>query len=197
VSDRYPQFEITSRAQWRGWLEANHASSSGVWLVTYKKADGERHLSHEAIVQEALAFGWVDSRSRGLDDARSQLLVTPRKPRSGWSRVNKQHVEQIQAAGRMHAAGQAVVDAAVADGSWTALDAVESLLEPDDLGAALDADPVARLEWDAFPRSAKRAILEWIVTAKTPETRAGRVAQTAKLASHGIRANQPGQTKPR
>ena len=197
MSDRYPQVEITSGEQWSAWLEANHASSAGVWLVVHKKAAGEHHVPHDVIVQEALAHGWVDSRSRGLDAARSQLLVTPRKPGSGWSRVNKEHVEQIQLAGRMHAAGQAVIDAAVADGSWKALDDVENLVEPDDLRAALDADPAARREWEAFPRSAKRAILEWIGSAKREETRAGRVAQTAKLASHGIRANQPGQTKPR
>jgi uncharacterized protein YdeI (YjbR/CyaY-like superfamily) len=79
---------------------------------------------------------------------------------------------------------------AKADGSWTALDAVEKLVEPQDLGAALDAEPDARPNWDGFPRSTKRAILEWIIAAKRPPTRASRVAETARLAAQGIRANQ-------
>jgi uncharacterized protein YdeI (YjbR/CyaY-like superfamily) len=190
MSDAYGQLEITSRDQWREWLAAHHANSPGIWLVTYKRADPERHVPYEAVVEEALCFGWIDSLGRRLDEARFQLLLTPRKPRSGWSRINKRRVERLQAAGLMRPPGEAVVDAARADGSWAALDAIEELAEPEDLRAALDGDPAARRQWDGFPRSAKRAILEWIAAARRPETRQRRVSETATLAAQGIRANQ-------
>ncbi len=184
------QVTVESREQWRAWLEAHHGSSPGIWLVTWKKASGRPHLPYDDVVEEALAFGWVDSLPRKLDDDRSQLLITPRKAGSNWSRLNKERVERLLAAGLMAPAGLAVVEAARADGSWTALDDVENLVEPEDLRAALDAEPEARRHWDAFPRSVKRGILEWLRNAKTPATREKRVRETAELAARGERANQ-------
>jgi uncharacterized protein YdeI (YjbR/CyaY-like superfamily) len=179
-----------TRAEWRAWLEARHASSTGVWLVTWKKATGKPRVEYDDAVEEALCYGWIDSLGRTLDDERSRLLFTPRKPGSGWSRPNKQRVERLLAAGLMRPAGLAVVEAAQADGSWSSLDDVENLVEPDDLRTALDADPEARRQWDGFPRSAKRGILEWVQSAKRPETRGKRIAETAELAARGERANQ-------
>ena len=190
MSDRYDTVEVTSRAAWRAWLAEHHASSPGIWLATYKKAAGDRYVPYDDVVEEALCFGWVDSKSRGLDELRSMLLVTPRKPGSGWSRVNKERIDRLEAAGLIAPAGRAVLDAAKADGSWSALDAVEALEEPPELRAALDATPAAREHWDAFPRSAKRAILEWISLAKKDETRRRRVAETAAKAAVGERATQ-------
>lgn len=152
--------EITSRAEWRAWLAEHHATSAGVWLVTYKKAAGDRHVTYDDTVEEAIAHGWVDSQARRLDEERSQLLMTPRRPRSGWSRSNKLRVERLSAAGLMAPAGLAAIETAKANGAWEALDAVENLSEPDDLRAALDADAAARRHWDAFPPSARRGILE-------------------------------------
>ena len=189
MSDRYADIKVISRGDWRAWLEANHGREHGVWLVTYKKPDG-RHVPYDAIVEEALCFGWVDSLPRKLDGYRSKLLVTPRKPGSGWSRVNKERVARLEAAGSIAPAGQAVIDAARQDGSWSKLDAVEDLVEPDDLRAALDANADARRHWDAFPRSAKRGILEWIANAKRPETRQKRVRDTTDKAAQNVRANQ-------
>jgi uncharacterized protein YdeI (YjbR/CyaY-like superfamily) len=189
------QVTVESREQWRAWLDEHHAASPGVWLVTWKKRSGHPHVPYDDVVEEALCFGWVDSLPRKLDEQRSQLLVTPRKRGSNWSRANKQRVERLHADGRMAPAGLAAVEAARADGSWTALDEVEDLVEPDDLRRALDADPEARRHWDAFPRSAKRGILEWLRNAKRPETRAKRVDETARLAARGERANQWRQPK--
>jgi len=179
-----------TRAEWRSWLSAHHATSSGVWLVTAKKGSGEPRVEYEDAVEEALCYGWIDSTARRLDDTRSMLRFSPRKPRSGWSRPNKIRIERLLAAGLMTPAGQAKIDAAVADGSWTKLDAVENLEVPDDLATACAAYPHARANFDAFPRSARRGILEWIAQAKRPETRAKRVADTARLAEANYRANQ-------
>jgi uncharacterized protein YdeI (YjbR/CyaY-like superfamily) len=192
MSDDYDRVEITSRAQWRVWLEAHHGDEPGVWAVTHKKAFGDRHVPYADLVEEALCFGWVDSKGRAVDEQRSMLLLTPRRRGSGWSRPNKERIARLEAAGSIAPAGRAVRDAAGADGSWTALDAVENLEEPPELTAALDADPDARRNWDGFPRSAKRAGLVWISTAKRPETRADRVRETAARAARGERADRPG-----
>jgi len=189
------QVEVTSRSGWRAWLAEHHASSPGVWAVTYKKASGGPHVPYEDVVEEALAFGWVDSLGRRLDDARWQLYCAPRKRGSAWSRANRARVERLVAAGLMALAGQAAVEEAKASGAWLAIEHAEAGVEPDDLAAALDAEPDARRYWDAFPPSTKRGILEWIGTAKRPETRAKRVAETARLAAQDIRANQWRQPK--
>jgi len=185
-----PRVEVESRAAWRRWLSANHARAQGIWLVTYKKtADPRRYLSYDDIVDEALCFGWVDSLPRSLDAERSMRLVAPRKPKSGWSRVNKARVERLMADGKMTPAGLRAIERAKADGSWAKLDAVEALVVPRDLAAALGQNAKARAFFDEFPRSSKRIILEWIAGARTPETRAKRVEETARLAAKNQRAN--------
>jgi uncharacterized protein YdeI (YjbR/CyaY-like superfamily) len=193
--DDREQLLVESRAQWRAWLRRHHHTSAGIWLVRWKKDTGRAQVSYDAVVEEALCFGWVDSRPRSLGEQRSALLLTPRRPGSSWSRVNKQRIETLEAAGRLAPAGAACVERAKADGSWTALDEVEPLEEPPDLRAALDATDGARAHWAAFPRSTRRAILEWIGTARTDTTRARRVNQTAADAGNGIRANQWRQPK--
>ena len=177
-------------ADWRAWLAANHTRAEGVWLITYKKAAGKPTLSYEASVEEALCFGWVDSKGGKLDEERTMLYFAPRKTGSGWSRPNKERVARLIAAGRMAPAGLAKIEAAKADGSWTLLDAVENLEVPDDLAVEFARYPDARAHFDAFPRSARRSILEWIVQAKTPLTRAKHIAETARLAQENVRANQ-------
>lgn len=179
-----------TRAAWRAWLEAHHARDSGIWLVYFKKASGQPRVPYADAVEEALCFGWVDSTQRKLDDDRSMLYFAPRKKGSGWSKVNKARIERLMADGRMAPAGLAKIEAAKADGSWELLDAVEALKIPDDLARAFDAYPGSRQHFEAFPPSAKRALLGWIVLAKRPETRAKRVDETARLAADNIRANQ-------
>lgn len=178
------------RAAWRAWLAEHHTSSGGVWLITWRKGSGRPVLSYDESVEEALCFGWVDSRGRALDDARTMLWFTRRKPGSGWSRPNKERVARLEKAALMTDAGAAVVAAAKEDGSWSLLDEVEDGVVPDDLAAALAARPPARENFDGFPRSVRRGILEWVVAAKRPETRARRVEDTATLAQRGERANQ-------
>jgi uncharacterized protein YdeI (YjbR/CyaY-like superfamily) len=186
----YPRFHAESRAALRAWLRANHRKVEGAWIVTYKKATGLPRVEYGEIVEELLCFGWVDSRPAALDARRSMLLATRRKPKSRWSRLNKQRVARLIASGAMTAAGLAVVEAAKRSGTWTALDAVERLAMPRDLAAALAAHGDARRNFDAFPRGVKRSILEWITGAKRPETRAARVQETATLAARNRRANQ-------
>ena len=191
AAEAYPQVEVASRAALRAWLASAHDTSRGAWVVTFKKHVADRHVDAAAVAEEALCVGWIDSLPRALDEDRTMLLVTPRKPRSAWSAVNKERVARLIAAGQMTPAGLAVVEAARQSGTWAALDAVEALQLPDDLLAAFDAaPPVARTHFEAFPRSTKRGILEWIQNAKKPDTRAKRVAETVSLAVDNVRANQ-------
>ena len=179
-----------TRAEWRSWLEQNGSRAEGIWLVSYKKDTGKQRFEYDEAVEEALCFGWVDSKPNKLDDERSLLWFAPRKRGTGWSKPNKDRVERLIAQGLMTPPGLAKIEAAKQDGSWNALDAVEALEIPPDLAEALASYPAAGKYFDAFPRSVKRGILEWIVNAKKPETRAQRVAETARLAEDNVRANQ-------
>ncbi len=182
---QYEDVLMSSREEWRGCLEANHAHSPGIWLVTYKKGSGKPHLPYDDIVEEALCFGWIDSRPNKLDAERSKLLLTPRKPGSPWSALNKRRVEKLVAEGLMTPAGLAKIEAAKRDGSWAALDAAEALEEPPELGAALAANPGARRGFDDFRDSVKKPLLYGVTSAKRPETRARRIEQIVAGAKAG------------
>lgn len=184
------------RAEWRRWLQQHHSTSPGVWLLTWRKASGKQTLGYEDAVEEALCFGWIDAKVRSLDDRRTMQWFTARKRGSGWARSNKERVARLAAQGLMAPAGLAAIETAKADGSWSLFDDVEAEVVPDDLAAALDDRPPARQNFDAFPASARKAVLFWLVTAKRPETREKRVREAAEKAQRGERANQP-QPRPR
>jgi uncharacterized protein YdeI (YjbR/CyaY-like superfamily) len=185
------RLEVRNSAEWRDWLCKHHQQSGSIWVVTWKKGRGP-YVPYGDLRDEALCFGWIDSRPAKLDAARSMLLMSPRKPGSGWSDVNKKRIEALEASGRMADPGRAKMLAACKDGSWHALDAAHALVIPNDLTAALAQHPSAAERFAGFPPSARRGILEWIAVAKLAETRARRVAETARLAAQGIRANHPG-----
>lgn len=179
-----------SRAEWRKWLEENHTRNEGVWLIMYKKGTGKPRVDYAEAVEEALCFGWIDSKGNKLDDERSMLWMAPRKSKTGWSKLNKERIEKLIKSGLMTSAGLAKINAAKKDGTWNALDAIEALEIPPDLAKAFSKNKTAREYFDAFPRSVKRGILEWIASAKKPETRANRIEETVTKAEKNIRANQ-------
>ena len=187
--DTYAQTQPASRAEWRQWLAAHHASTPGVWLVYCKKASGLPSLSYAEAVEEALCFGWIDSHPRKLDAERSQQLYTPRRPKSGWSKVNKERLVRLEAAGQLQPAGRAAIARAQQNGAWESLDAAEAGTVPADLAAALAGNAPAARHFAAFSPSARKAILMWVLAAKQPETRARRVAETVRMAALGKRAN--------
>jgi uncharacterized protein YdeI (YjbR/CyaY-like superfamily) len=183
----YERVHLETREEWRRWLGANHASSPGIWLVSWKKATGKPAVAYEAAVEEALCFGWIDSTVHSLDEERGEQLFTPRRRGSRWSRSNKARVERLLAARMMESAGLAAVHAAKESGAWTALDDAENLVVPADLAEALSRLPGAGKGWDAYPPSVRRGTLGWITEAKRPETRARRIAETASAAASGRR----------
>lgn len=181
---------MPSVAAWRAWLEANHATEKSLFLIIYHKESGVESVYYPEAVDEALCFGWVDSTPKKRDAHSYYVLFARRNPKSLWSAVNKTKVERLQAEGRMTAAGMQMVALAKQSGTWAALDEVSALEVPADLANAFAKEPQARAYFDAFPRSARRGILEWIFTAKRPETRAQRIAETVRLAAQNERANQ-------
>ena len=189
--DGRPMIEPADRAAWRAWLAENHTRPTGVWVVMDRRGANPDVLDYVSSVEEALCFGWIDSKVVKLDAGRTLQWYSPRRPRGTWARTNKERVERLTAAGLMTPAGLAVIEVAKRDGTWTLLDDVEDLIVPDDLAAAFERLPPARSNWDAFSRSSRRAILVWIVQAQRPETRAARVAETARRAAVNEKANEP------
>lgn len=184
--DDLQRITAADRAAWRAWLAANHESSPGVWLVYSKKGSGTPSVTYDEAVEEALCYGWIDSRVNSLDEERYMQVYTPRKAGSVWSRLNKERVERVIAAGLMTTAGMAKIEAAKADGSWGMLDLIDALVVPSDLGAAFEAVPGARAGFEALPDSAKKQALYWVYSAKREATRSARIARTVAAAAEGL-----------
>jgi uncharacterized protein YdeI (YjbR/CyaY-like superfamily) len=189
VEDERRIVEVESRAAWRRWLEENH-EGQGVWLVLPKRGSDVAGPTYDEAVEEALCFGWIDGTVNTLDDRRVLSYMAPRKRGSAWARSNKERIERLERGGLIQPPGWAAIDRAREDGSWSAYDSVEALEVPDDLRSAFDANPTAAGHFDAFPPGAKKQILWWVISAKRPETRAKRIAETVRLAEQNIRANQ-------
>ena len=177
-----PLIEPADRAEWRSWLQVNHAVSPGVWLAVGKKNSAVTALRYEDAVEEAVCYGWIDSVVRRLDEDRFLQFMTPRKPGSGWAPSNKERVERLGAAGLLAPAGIAAVERAKGDGSWLLLDQVEALVIPADLAAALAAHPAGERAFAALPVSLRKQELYAISTAKRAETRERRIIATVTRA---------------
>lgn len=178
-----------TRAEWRDWLEKNHATSDGVWLVSYKKDVGKPVIRYEDAVKEALCFGWVDSRPNKIDSERFERRFSPRDPKAPWSRLNKTYVKALKKKGLMTEAGLAAVEKSKETGAWTIYDSVERLEVPDDLQKALAQNKEAQKYFENFPNSSKKNILWWIKSAKRGATRRKRIDETVRKAAKDKRAN--------
>jgi uncharacterized protein YdeI (YjbR/CyaY-like superfamily) len=172
---------------WRAWLEENHRSSTGAWLIRARRGSGLEVIEYEDAILHALCFGWIDGPVRTFDERTSGLWFAPRRPSSGWAATNKARLILLEERGLMAEAGIRAVEVAKTNGSWTVLDNAEALREPDDFAEALDADPAARAAWDAFPPSARKFGISAIDMARRPETRAARIAKIVADAAAGKR----------
>ncbi|MEM7504403.1 MAG: YdeI/OmpD-associated family protein [Pseudomonadota bacterium] len=185
------QIEFTSRHELRRWLADNHRAAAAFWLVSYKKHRAEEYIAYGDIVEELLCFGWIDSRTRRLDDDRTMLLVSPRKGGSTWSAANKTRLKRLRKAGLLTSLAEAQIAEAKKDRSWYFLDDIEKLVVPADLQRALDRNPRARDHFSAFGAAAKKVILLWIKTAKRAQTREQRVREAVRLAAMNVKAAHP------
>jgi len=189
LKDGIGTFHAQFRAEWRNWLEKHHQSEQSVWLIIYRKESQVPSVYYPEAVDEALCFGWIDSKPNKRDEASYYQFFAKRNPKSNWSKVNKEKVEKLMAQKLMTAAGLEMIELAKRTGTWTALDEVENITIPNDLQKAFDHNKIAFEYWDKFSRSSKRGILEWILNAKKPETRQKRIDETVRLASENIKAN--------
>lgn len=190
VKDGVKTFYAKSTLAWREWLSKHHKSEKSVWLKIFKKGSGVKSVKYDSAVNEALCFGWVDSKVNKGDDKFYYQFFAKRNPKSNWSRINKEKVKRLVEQGKMHESGLKMMEIAKSTGTWNALDDVENLIIPSDMKKLFDITPKAFKNWDSFPRSVKRGILEWILNAKRPETRDKRIKETVNLAADNIRANQ-------
>lgn len=189
IHDR-EHLEISDISHLYSWLERNNATSEGLWVVTHKKSSEHASVSYGDIVDTVLMFGWIDSVPGKVDEHRSKLYLSPRKKTSAWSAVNKKRVERLISQGRMRPEGQAKIDEAQKSGMWNKIDSAQNLIIPEDLEQEFATHSGSKENFVAFPPSTQRAILEWIIQAKKPETRKNRIEETAELAAQNKRANQ-------
>jgi len=185
-----PELQPRSRQAWRTWLQKHHATSSGVWLVYAKKHTGIPSLTYNDAVEEALCFGWIDSLMHPMDDARYKQIFTPRKPTSAWSALNKKRVEKLIAGGLMTDAGMKMIELAKTNGRWDAHAHTEALTMPPELAKALNGNASAKKNWPTYTMSQQKAFLRLLHDAKTPETRAKRIARILEIVSKRIPFSQ-------
>jgi uncharacterized protein YdeI (YjbR/CyaY-like superfamily) len=183
ISIFYPM----SLTDWQKWLEKNHDSEQSVWLVSYTKKSGKKSISWSEAVDIALCFGWIDSKKIKIDDETSHQFFSKRKANSTWSKINKEKIKRFIDNGLMTAAGYKCIEIAKQNGSWTILDEVEELIIPKDLKAALKNKPVAKAYVESLSKSSMKAILQWIILAKRPETRQKRIAEIVALAEQKLK----------
>ncbi|MEY2902881.1 MAG: hypothetical protein RLY89_1987 [Bacteroidota bacterium] len=171
-------------------MEKNHQSEKSVWLIIYNKKSATSSCKYEEAVEEALCFGWIDSIAKKRDAESSFQYFSIRKPKSNWSKSNRERVEKLTALGLITERGQKMIDLAKQTGTWEALVDVQNLVIPDDLQLLLNKNKKALNYFLAFSPSSRRGILEWILNAKKAETRLKRIEETVKLAADNIKANQ-------
>lgn len=174
---------LKGRKAWRKWLEKNHAKKSCVWLVFYKKHTGKPSVPYEDAVEEALCFGWIDSRVKSVDQESYVQKFSKRKPTSTWSASNKKRVQKMIRLGKMTEAGLIVIEQAKRNGAWSRLEVIDKLVVIPELKAALSRNKEAGEQFRRIPISQKKQFLWWIETAKREETRNKRIEKTIELLS--------------
>lgn len=182
-------FYAKDRKTWRLWLEKNHLSEKSIWLIIYKKESLTPSVYYPEAVDEALCFGWIDSKPNKRDKNSYYQFFSKRNPKSNWSKINKEKVSKLIEQGLLHTSGLEMITIAKENGTWSALDKVEQLNLPDDLLTLFLKNKTAHEHWEKFPRSSKRGILEWINNAKKADTRQKRIEETVRLATENIKAN--------
>jgi uncharacterized protein YdeI (YjbR/CyaY-like superfamily) len=186
--DQLPELLVDAAARWRRWLEENHGTSAGVWVVLAKKGttDHPTSLTYDQAIDDAVCFGWVDGQIGRRDEKTYRARFTPRRPRSGWSQSNVERVARLTAEGRMTPAGVAAVESAKADGRWEAAYAGMAAIEvPEDLAAALAARPAALETFESLDAANRYAVLYRVTTAMRPATRAQRVERLVEMLARG------------
>lgn len=186
VETFYPK----SRQEWREWLNKNHNKKQSVWLIYYKKKSTIPTVTYSEAVDEALCFGWIDSKTKPMNEDAFMQFFSKRKSKSVWSKVNKEKIQRLIEAGLMTQAGYDIIETAKQNGSWTILDDAEALVIPADLENEFQKRANAKKYFLSLSRSDKRNILQWLVLVKRQETRQKRIAEIVELAGNNQKPKQ-------
>jgi uncharacterized protein YdeI (YjbR/CyaY-like superfamily) len=190
MENKRTEYYPKNRKAWRSWLQKNHAGKKHVWLIIYKKNTGKPSVTYDEVVEEALCFGWIDSKPNKRDDESYFLFIAPRKPKSPWSAVNKKRIEKLLQQNQVENSGIKKIEEAKKDGSWILLDKIEALEMPAVLKKTFAKNKIASGNFENFPASVKKQIYQWIISAKTEQTIQKRVTATVTQAEKNVRANQ-------
>lgn len=180
----------TSTTDWRNWLIENHETQQSIWLVYYKKKTKKPSLTWSEAVDQALCFGWIDSVAKPIDDEIYMQFFSKRKPKSVWSKINKEKVKVLLAENLIMPAGLKCIEIAKENGSWAILDDVEEMIIPADLELALLTNSSAMEFFLSISNSVRKAILQWLIMAKRPETRNSRILEIAESAANNLKPRQ-------
>ncbi len=190
--NKYPEHYFKNDAEWRDWLHENHTVSDGIYLILYKVDHEMESMRWEEAVRVALCYGWIDSTVKSLGDGKRRQYFCPRKPKSVWSKVNKNHIKELIKNGLMHKSGLATINVAKKNGSWTALDNVENGIVPKDLQKAFDLNKLALGNFKNFTHGQRKSYLYWLHQAKREETRQKRIKEIIHLCEANIKSRNPG-----
>ena len=180
-------FHPENEQEWRNWLKENHLEKQSIWLIYYKKSTGKKNLAWSEAVDQALCFGWIDSTARPIDEHTYMQFFTKRKPKSPWSKINKEKVTRLLAENLIVEAGHKVIETAKENGSWSILDEAEELIIPVDLEKAFELHPGSKDFFMQLSKSIRKAILQWLVLAKQDITRQKRIHEIAEKAGLGMK----------
>ncbi|QLG43985.1 YdeI/OmpD-associated family protein [Costertonia aggregata] len=183
-----PEIYFKNAAEFRAWLDENHHVCDGIYLIFYTIAHEKDSMRWEEAVRVALCYGWIDSTVKSLGDGKRRQYFCPRKPKSVWSKVNKQHIKELLQEGLMHESGLASIKIAKENGSWVALDDVENGVVPEDLQKAFDKHTKALKNYNSFTRGQRKSYLYWLNQAKRDETRRKRIAEIIRLCEANIKS---------
>jgi len=186
----YPELYFKTDLEWRSWLEVNHNTATGIYLIFYKVESKTPSMRWEEAVKVALCFGWIDSTVKKLDHERRRQYFCPRNPKSVWSKLNKTYIALLLKENLIHESGLEKINIAKRNGYWTALDNVENLIIPDDLQEAFDINIKAFENYQNFAPSYRKSYLYWLNQAKREETRKKRIQETIDLCKKNIKSRQ-------
>ncbi len=178
---------FTNDTEWRVWLDENHHTAKGVYLIFYTVAHENDSMRWEEAVRVAICYGWIDSMVKRIGEGKRKQYFCPRKPKSVWSKVNKEHIKELKKQGLMHTSGLKKIQEAKKNGSWTALDAVENGVVPDDLQLAFQSDKIAFENFQKFTKGQRKSYLYWLNQAKRADTRQSRIAEIVRLCAENIK----------
>ena len=181
------EFYFKNDAEFRDWLHKNHDKSEGIYLIFYKVDHAKESMRWEEAVRVALCYGWIDSTVKSLGGGKRRQYFCPRNPKSVWSKVNKEHLKELEAHGLIHKSGYKAIEIAKQNGSWTELDDVENGVVPEDLQKAFDKNKKAFDNFEALTPSQRKGYLYWLHQAKREKTRQKRIAEIITLCAQGVK----------